>query len=200
MVHPNSELRYINDQIGYGVVATRLIPRGTITWVGDVLDQVVTPAQIEQIAPTLRPLFEKYSWINGRGQSILCWDHARFINHSCEASCLSAGFDFEIAVRDILPGEELTDDYGTLNLSEPFQCLCDSARCRDLVLPDDFLQYAPEWDRIVSSAFPLIPTVEQPLWPLVTDKSAVEKVLSGAAPLPSCIVHYRARVSPKSES
>ena len=106
MVHPNSELRYINDQIGYGVVATRLIPRGTITWVGDVLDQVVTPAQIEQIAPTLRPLFEKYSWINGRGQSILCWDHARFINHSCEASCLSAGFDFEIAVRDILPGEE----------------------------------------------------------------------------------------------
>ncbi|HYR83247.1 MAG TPA: SET domain-containing protein-lysine N-methyltransferase [Terriglobia bacterium] len=177
--------------IGYGVVATRLIPRGTITWVADGLDHVFTTAQIEDIAPMLRPLVEKYSWTNGKGQSILCWDHARFINHSCEASCLSAGFDFEIAVRDIFPGEELTDDYGTLNLSEPFQCLCDSPQCRDVVRPDDFLKYGAEWDRIVSAAFPLIRTLEQPLWLLVAEKPEVEKVLSGAAPLPSCMVHYR---------
>ena len=29
MIHPHSELRSINDAIGQGVVATRLIPRGT---------------------------------------------------------------------------------------------------------------------------------------------------------------------------
>jgi hypothetical protein len=191
MVHPDSELRYINDEIGYGVVATRLIPRGTITWVGDMFDQSFSPAQIQQIQPMLKPLFEKYSWVNGSGQAILCWDHARFINHCCEASCLSAGFNFEIAVRDIHPGEELTDDYGTLNPSEPFQCRCTSPRCRDVVLPDDFLRYGAEWDRIVGEAFPLISTVPQPLWPLVREKAEVEKVLSGAIAVPSCTVHYR---------
>src|SRR5207244_1281605 len=37
MVHPDTEIRHIDDKIGYGVVAMRFIPRGTITWVADVL-------------------------------------------------------------------------------------------------------------------------------------------------------------------
>ena len=32
MIHPSTELRFINDEIGYGVVATRFIPKGTIVW------------------------------------------------------------------------------------------------------------------------------------------------------------------------
>jgi uncharacterized protein len=190
MVHPHSELRYINEKIGYGVVATRLIPRGTITWVADPLDQVFTPEEVERIPPVLQPLLEKYSWINGKGLTVLCWDHARFINHSCEATCLSPGFDFEFAVRDILPGEQLTDDYGMLNPQESFLCHCGSPRCRDFILADDFLKYGAEWDRMLSVAFPLIRAREQPLWPLVAEKAEVERVLSGAAPLPSCMVHY----------
>ena len=35
------------------------------------------------------------------GISILCWDNARFVNHSCEPNCLTGGFDFEFAIRDI---------------------------------------------------------------------------------------------------
>lgn len=38
------------------------------------------------------------------------------VNHSCEAPCLGSGYEFEIAVRALLPGEELTDDYGTHQL------------------------------------------------------------------------------------
>jgi hypothetical protein len=190
MVHPNSELRYINEKIGYGVVATQLIPRGTITWVADALDQVLTPEQVQRIPPVLRPHLEKYSWINGKGLTVLCWDHARFMNHSCEATCLSPGFDFEIAVRDILPGEQLTDDYGMLNTTEPFQCHCGSLHCRGGVLPDDFMKHGSEWDRMLSRVFPLIRMVEQPLWPLVAEKAEVERVLSGSAALPSCMVHY----------
>src|SRR4051812_13301376 len=126
MVHPDCELRYINDEIGYGVVATRPIPAGTITWVSDDLDQFLSGSDIEGLPPMLRPMVEKYSWVNRDGDYVLCWDHARFINHSCNATCLSAGFDFEIAIRDIAIGEELTDDYGTLNLASPFECRCGS--------------------------------------------------------------------------
>ena len=43
MIHPDTELRFINREIGFGVVATRLIRRGTIIWVRDELDQVLPP-------------------------------------------------------------------------------------------------------------------------------------------------------------
>ena len=43
LVHPDSELRFVNPVIGHGLFATRLIPKGTITWVGDDLDQFITP-------------------------------------------------------------------------------------------------------------------------------------------------------------
>ena len=46
MIHPDTELQFINDEIGHGVVATKLIPAGTITWVLDKLDREFTKARI----------------------------------------------------------------------------------------------------------------------------------------------------------
>jgi hypothetical protein len=37
MIHPWTELRFINDSIGYGVFATQFIPKGTIVWALDDL-------------------------------------------------------------------------------------------------------------------------------------------------------------------
>jgi len=190
MVHPDSELCYISQKIGQGVVATKLIPRGTITWVADPLDQILSPTRASHLPALLQPSLHKYTYINGQGEAVLCWDHARFINHSCEPSCLSTGFDFEIAVRDITPGDELTDEYGTLNLAEPLTCHCGSSQCRGVVRPDDVLRYADQWDRIVADAFALIKTLDQPLWPLVAEKQQVEEVLRGGRPMPSCLRHY----------
>lgn len=192
MIHPDTELRYINPAIGYGVFATKLIPKGTITWAPDPLDQLISPARYAALTGVTREAAHKYSYLNGRGERVLCWDHARFVNHSCGATCLSAGFDFEIAIRDILPGEELTDDYGTLNLEESFPCLCGAPNCRGSVEPDDPERLAGAWDALTSAAFPLIPLVEQPLWELVSDREEIGKVLSGAHALPSVLQHYRA--------
>src|SRR3954466_9535827 len=108
MIHPHTELQYIDPRIGYGVVATRFIPRGTITWVSDGLDQVFPAGQKPALPKILEEQLDTYSFRDSDGNYILCWDHARFVNHSCQANCLSADFDCEIAVRDILPGEELT--------------------------------------------------------------------------------------------
>jgi len=46
MMHPDTEIRFISKEIGYGVVAKKIIPKGTITWVQDELDQIYTPKQI----------------------------------------------------------------------------------------------------------------------------------------------------------
>jgi hypothetical protein len=178
--------------MGYGLFATRTIPRGTVTWVGDPLDQVLAPERYAALPAMLRGLAFKYSYLNGRSERILCWDHGRFVNHSCAATCLSPGFDFEIATHDIAAGDEITDDYGTLNLEEPFPCLCGAPNCRGSVHPDDPVRHAAEWDALTAAAFPLIHEVEQPLWELVSEKEAVAKVLRGECELPSVMTHYRA--------
>jgi hypothetical protein len=181
----------VSDAIGYGLFATRLIPKGTITWAGDSLDRVISPASIDALPALLKAQTHKYSYLNGRGDRILCWDHGRFVNHSCAAACLSPGFDFEIAVRDIAAGEEITDDYGTLNPEEPFACLCGAPNCRGQVLPDDPERYAAEWDRLIAGAFIAIDRVDQPLWELVQEKAAIRQVLAGELALPSVLSHYR---------
>jgi hypothetical protein len=171
--------------IGYGVFATRLIPKGTIAWVHDRLDQVFTPGTVELLPPAYHDIVLKYSFIDGRGQFVLCWDHARFVNHSCDPSCRSVGDAFEVAVRDIAPGEELTDDYGSLNLEDGFDCSCGLPGCRGRIRPDDLMTLGDEWDRIVAEPFRLIPSVPQPLWPFVENRGPVEAALAGRGPIAS---------------
>ena len=190
MLHPHTELRFINAQIGYGIVATQLIPRGTVTWVRDDFDQAFSLAQVERMAPLYRDIVAKYCFVDSQGDFVLCWDLARYINHSCEPSCRSAGYDFELAVRDIHPGDELTDDYGSLNLEYDFLCACATAACRKTIHPDDLLTYAEQWDQIVAEPFRLMPTVAQPLWPLVKDKEILAAVLACCMPIASCRENY----------
>jgi uncharacterized protein len=182
MIHPATELRHVNDAIGYGVFATAFIPAGTITWVWDELDQTFTEEQAQALPAQYRPILDRYGFTDAAGRLVLCWDHARFVNHSCEATCLSAGFDFEIAIRDIRPGEELTDDYGSLNLSEDFLCACSSPRCRKMIRPDDPERFAATWDAAVEPFFRRLRQIPQPLWPFLREQEAVEQALANLAP------------------
>ena len=191
MVHPHTEIRFVSDIIGWGVFATRFIPKGTIVWALDALDQQFTPAEVAALPPYARRQIEIYSYVDGRNNHILCWDHGRFFNHSCEANCLSVGYDFELAVRDIFPGEELTDDYGTLNPAEPFTCRCGSSQCRQAVLPDDMLRFGEHWNRSAREAFFLIPNVAQPLWEIVRDRAEIEAALAEPPRLRPIHHHYR---------
>ena len=177
MIHPNTELRFVNETIGYGVFATHLIPRGTITWVRDDLDQAFSQGEMEEMGEAYQKILEKYSFVDGRGQKILCWDLARYVNHSCNANCLSAGYDFEMAVRDIKAGEELTDDYGTLNLETSFDCACEFAGCRRKIHPDDLLRYSDDWDHLVRAAFARLRDVPQPLWLFLREQEEILRAL-----------------------
>ena len=190
MIHPNTELRWVNEVIGYGVFATALIPKGTIIWVRDELDQTFTAEDVANLEEPYRQVLDKYTFVDAKGLMVLCWDHSRFFNHSCEANCLSAGYDFELAIRDIEANEELTDDYGTLNLREPFQCACQSARCRRQIAPDDIERWAETWDGLVRRVFPLIPQLSQPLWPLFREKVLVELALKHPEQLRSIRCNY----------
>ena len=191
MIHPDSELRFINPVIGYGLFATSLIRKGTLTWVRDDLDQIVSPNLQDSLPALLAAQLHKYSYVEPRGR-VLCWDHGRFVNHSCEANCRSTGFDFEIAVRDIEPGDEITDDYGSLNVDLEFECRCRAPQCRGTVRATDIVQYADEWDRQAVDAFRFAGDVSQPLWPLLMDREQVERALRGEISVGSCRAHSTA--------
>ena len=167
MIHPHTALRFISDDVGHGVVATRRIPQGTITWALDALDRVMEPAEVEALGPLYRERLDHFTFRDDEGRYVLCWDAARYINHSSRANCLTTAYDFEIAIRDIEPGEQLTDDYGTLNLDRPFRCLPEPGTRRTLIQPDDLVRYHAEWDGLLREAFPHLLTVEQPLMALL---------------------------------
>jgi hypothetical protein len=183
MIHPHTKLKFISPEKGYGVVATHFIPKGTITWVFDPLDQVFTPAQIQELPPVFRDIVDTYSYRDNKGDYILCWDHSRFINHSFHSNCISTAYNFELAVRDIYPGEELTDDYGYLNASEPFECLPEPGTTRTKVMPDDLLHFHKEWDDQIKSAFTYFNQVTQPLGSLIETQyqEKVKQIAAGHA-------------------
>jgi hypothetical protein len=168
MIHPKTEIAFISPEIGYGVVATEFIPKGTITWALDKLDREFTREEVEHLDPLYREILETYSFRNGQGNYVLCWDHGRYVNHSFNSNCLTTAYDFEIAIRDIHPGEQLTDDYGYLNISSPFRGIDEGTR-RKIVYPDDLLKYHPVWDSKLRANFRFVPQVNQPLRSLISD-------------------------------
>lgn len=162
MIHPDTELKFISNEIGYGVVATKFIPAGTITWVLDRLDREFTPLELQQMEPIYQSILDTYTFRNNKGNYILCWDNGRYVNHSFNSNCLTTAYDFEIAVRDIQQGEQLTDDYGYLNIPLPFRAADEGTR-RKVVYPDDLLKYYKVWDSKIKKVFGNITQLQQPL-------------------------------------
>jgi hypothetical protein len=167
MIHPNTEVKFISYDVGYGLVATEFIPAGTITWALDQLDREFTPIQIESLEQIYKDILDTYTYRNSNGNFVLCWDNGRYVNHSFNSNCLTTAYDFEIAIRDIQPGEQLTDDYGYLNIPRPFRGINEGTR-RKIVYPDDILRYYKVWDKKISKVFPRITKLKQPLKELIS--------------------------------
>lgn len=191
MIFPKTELRFISKQIGYGVVATEFIPKGTITWALDALDREFTPQEVSTMDAKYQKILDFYTYRNNRGNFVFCWDFGRYVNHSFNANCISTAYDFEVAIRDIHPGEQLTDDYGYLNITEPFEAE-DEGTERKIVYPDDLVRYHKEWDEKVKAVFPLITELNQPLRTYITEEvwQKVEKIASGKEEMLSILSCY----------
>ncbi len=192
MIHPHTKLQFISPEIGYGVVATHFIPKGTITWIFDEFDQVFSADKVARMGSLHKKVIDTYSYRDHDGHYILCWDHARFVNHSFNSSCISTAYNFELAVRDIQAGEELTDDYGYLNVNEPFHGAPEVGSPRTTVFPDDLLNFHAIWDIKLIDAFKDFHEVNQPLFGLLDPlyRKKVLDVASGTAPMDSILNCY----------
>lgn len=191
MIHPHTQLRFISEEIGHGVFASKPIPAGTITWIRDPLDRELTPEEVAQLAPVCRPALETYSYRNQHGNYVLCWDMARYMNHSFRPNCMTTAYGFEVAVKNIRAGEQLTNDYGSLNIIEPFRPSDEGTR-RKTVYPDDLLRYHSRWDQTLRKVLVKVVHREQPLRELLSEETwlKLREIADGKTPPESIRTNY----------
>ena len=170
MLHPDTILKFINPDIGHGVFATNYIPKGTLTWVCNELDMLYSLPEINAFNEDEKNARMTHCYRNNKGQYVYSTDNARYVNHSSDPSCMLTAYQVEIAIRDIHPGDQLTVDYGTLNIIEPFECLPEPGIERCIIYPDDLLRYHEVWDKKLISAFKQYNRVTQPLSVLLTEE------------------------------
>ena len=93
------------------------------------------------------------------------------------------GPEIAVAIRDIRAGEEITYDYGVLNLVSSMDCYCEHLECRGRVCREDILLFGSLWNRQVKEILPLTKKVHQ-AFSLYKNKEAFEAMLTGARGLP----------------
>ncbi len=169
MMHPATELRFVDPEVGYGVFATEPIPRGTVVWILCRFDMIFTPRAVAALPAPYQPIIERYAYGDADGNHVLCWDSARYLNHSCDPAMLGVGRDFEIAARDIARDEEITCEYGGLNLTTALDCRCGAPACRGSIGGEDVLLLWPELDARTARALRHARDVDQPLLPFARD-------------------------------
>jgi hypothetical protein len=191
MIHPHTKVEFISDEVGNGLVATEFIPAGTITWILDPIDRVFSPKDFNKLSPEFQEILETYTFRSNNGDLILCWDNGKYVNHSFKSNCLSTAYDFELAIRDIHPGEQLTDDYGYLNITKPFKGT-DEGTKRKYVYPDDLLKYHEVWDKAIRKVFGKITNINQPLWKYLDEvtRNGIVKIVYEDLPIKSIKENY----------
>ena len=193
MLHPSFEVAEIGGHWGIGVRATAFVPAGTIVWVGDEGDHVLSSVTI--LSNEERERWHHLGWVDGDGVVRMCGDQAQFINHSCAPNSLGPGWDLTVALRDIPAGEQLTEDYALMNRTYSFSCRCGASWCRGGVHMDRHTApvWLARWRSALGGVRAQMAEVDQPLWRYLTapDRDALLAVAAGTAPFPSLASELR---------
>ena len=103
---------------GFGVFAVAPIVKGVPVWRFERgLDMEFDPDIVGTLPGHVRTFFAHYGYLDRNVKRIiLCFDDARFVNHSNTPNVATDyaldSYGVDVALRDIAAGEELTMDYG----------------------------------------------------------------------------------------
>jgi Proteins containing SET domain len=127
---------------GTGAFAAREIPRETriIEYTGERISKSESLRRCEANNEYIFTLTETED-LDGS----VDWNLARFINHSCEPNCDAEEIEGRIwivANRDILPGQELSFNYGfDLEDFRDHPCQCGKAACVGYIVAEEFFEH-----------------------------------------------------------
>jgi hypothetical protein len=136
MLHLDIEKR--NSSIsGNGLFAIRPFMQGTIIWRLEPGDRLITYKELFKLPREQRQLPIRY-----RDNMFIATDGTEYLNHSCDANTWWTN-DALVASRDILEGDEISLDYGTVDAhlwwKPKWECSCKTKNCRRFITGRDCL-------------------------------------------------------------
>lgn len=104
---------------GLGLFAVERIPAGTFVWkFSPDLDLEIDPVNFKQLPKPAQEYILFHGFLSRRtGKYHLSFDDVRYINHSSDKSNIATADESKdvelplVALRDILPGEEILQNY-----------------------------------------------------------------------------------------
>lgn len=141
---------------GLGVFAVTPIPASAIIWqLNPAFDLVLPGSGLNALPRPMLKFVERYGYRPHRFPNlvVLECDNGKFMNHSYAPNLDFSAFDVAFALRDILPGEELTTNYFDFDFD--FDGRFDQPASRGL---GETLAYAQMDDRRRDEHIHLLPT------------------------------------------
>ena len=126
-VEPGIEIKASSIE-GVGVFARREFKTGEIVLRWDV-SRVIDKEEAASLSETEK----RYTHPCG-GRVLVVQPPERYVNHSCDNNTEVRNF-CDVAIRDIVPGEEITGNYSTDGGGLAFDCRCQAANCRGVIGP-----------------------------------------------------------------
>lgn len=105
---------------GLGLFAAEPVAAGSEIWrFTPRFDLELSKAEVGALPRPAREFVEHFGYLDGRlGRWVVCFDNARFMNHSdtpnSRPDYSADPYGVDLALRDIGPGEEITTDYRLL--------------------------------------------------------------------------------------
>ncbi len=143
-VQNNTAVVYRDSPIhGTGVFAARTIAPGErlIEYVGEKITKAESLIRCEQDNRYIFSLDDEFDLDGAVG-----WNPARFINHGCSPNCEAELTEdnriWIVALREIVPGEEITFNYGyDLENYREHPCRCASPECVGFIVAEEFFPH-----------------------------------------------------------
>jgi D-alanine--D-alanine ligase len=140
--HEHIQKKYIirgNAISGYGIYATQPINAGETIFCGEERSQRMATRRYVENTWTVneKEIFRRYAYPVSN-EVFLLWDNDPSAwapqNHSCQPNTAYDGLNV-IALKPIIPGQELTLDYASFldDRMEPFECRCGAPGCQGLI-------------------------------------------------------------------
>ena len=112
---------------GKGVFTNRDFKKGDVVIEYDL--EELTKEEFDNL-----PEAERHFTAKRDGGYVLFVPPARYVNHSCEPNTTSVDMKYDVAVRDIKKGEEITGNYSEENVPGlKMKCNCGSENCKRII-------------------------------------------------------------------
>jgi hypothetical protein len=124
--------------------------------------------------PRYLPHIKRYSYMDPEGNHLVSWDLTKYINHCCQCNTMLSPYGFEMAIRDIAPGEEITEEYAMYDFWQEMDLACEQTPCRKRQTFGDFDQLWRGWDAQMKTALVNFFKVPQPLLAFLDAKTLAD--------------------------